>query len=105
MSHSLQSAYGLPKQAIQSLKNIFDDYPHIDKVILYGSRAKGTPRLSSDIDLCIEGSQLNYTELLAIENKIDDLLLPWKVDLSLKHKIDNQDLLHHIEKIGVLFYP
>ena len=38
-------------------------------------------------------------------NRIDDLLLPWKVDLSLRHKIDNPDLLAHIDRVGVIFYP
>ena len=89
----------------KSLQRIFKEYPPIYKVILYGSRAKGIYRLGSDIDLCIEGATLGLTELLAIENNIDDLLLPWKVDLSLKHCVDNKDLLEHIARVGVVFYP
>ena len=105
MSDPLKNTYGLPSQAINFLKSIFKDYQKIDTVILYGSRAMGIYHPGSDIDLCIEGTQVGLTELLAIENKIDDLLLPWKVDLSLKHKIDNQDLLQHIKRVGILFYP
>ncbi|KGP64000.1 hypothetical protein EP47_03490 [Legionella norrlandica] len=30
--------------------------------------------------------------------------LAWKVDLSLKHTINNQDLLEHIERVGITFY-
>ena len=44
--------------------------------VLYGSRALGTCRPGSDIDLCIEGESLGLTELLSIENRMDDLLLP-----------------------------
>lgn len=95
---------GLPLQAITALRTIFATYPDIEKVILYGSRAKGTYRQGSDIDLCIEGPLLDLTKLLAIENSIDDLLLPWKIDLSLKHQIDNQDLLDHINRVGAVFY-
>ena len=47
---------------------------------------------------------LNLTQLLKIENELDDLLLPWKIDLSLKHKIDNQALLQHIRDNGKIFY-
>ncbi len=50
-------------------------------------------RLGSDIDLSIESDTLSFSELLAIENQIDDLLLPWKIDLSLKNQIDNPDVL------------
>jgi len=59
----------------------------------------------SDIDLCIEAESFGLTELLCIENRIDDLLLPWKLDLSLLHKIDNPALLDHIRRVGVIFYP
>lgn len=97
--------YGLPLSAINAINRVFKTYPQIEHVILYGSRAKGDYRLGSDIDLCIEGKALDLTDLLAIENQIDDLLLPWKVDLSLKHNIDHQDLLQHIKRVGVRFYP
>lgn len=64
----------------------------------------GTHRPGSDIDLCIQAETFGLTELLAIENRIDDLLLPWKLDLSLMHQIDNPALLDHIRRVGVIFY-
>lgn len=64
----------------------------------------GTYRPGSDIDLCIEAESLGLSELLSIENRIDDLLLPWKVDLSLLHTIDNPALKKHILRVGVTFY-
>jgi predicted nucleotidyltransferase len=96
--------YGLPLDAIQTLKTVFNAYPKISRVIIYGSRAKGNYKPGSDIDLCIEGEQLTLTDLLKIENKIDDILLPWMVDLSLKHKIDNPNLLDHINRVGLNFF-
>lgn len=45
------------------------------------------------------------SELLTIENRFDDLLLPWKVDLSLRHKIDNPELVAHIDRVGLTFNP
>jgi predicted nucleotidyltransferase len=96
---------GLPEHAVEKIRGIFRDYPTIRRVILYGSRAMGTYRPGSDIDLCIEGESLGLTELLALENRIDDLLLPWKVDLSLLHTIDNPALRDHIRRVGVTFYP
>jgi hypothetical protein len=46
---------------------------------------------------------MSFSELLKLESEIDDLLLPYKVDLSLKHQIDNQELLEHIERVGQEF--
>ena len=94
---------GLPDQAIKSLCRIFKDHPQIHRVILYGSRALGTYRPGSDIDLCLDADSLGLTELCAIENRIDDLLLHWKVDLSLMNTIDNSDLLDHIRRVGIPF--
>ena len=97
--------FGLPDDVIEKIRAVFSEHDEIKKVIIYGSRAKGTYRFNSDLDLCVEGETLNLTQLLKIENELDDLLLPWKIDLSLKHKIDNQALLQHIKDHGIIFYP
>jgi uncharacterized protein len=99
----LQTNYGLTADAMDALRGVFKQYTKIEKVILYGSRAKENYRPGSDIDLCLEGPMLTLKDLLAIENQLDDLLLPWKIDLSLKHQIDNPDLLKHIERVGIMF--
>ena len=45
----------------------------------------------SDLDLVIMSGTLNLEELLAIENEIDELLLPYKIDLSLYENFENID--------------
>ena len=96
--------FGLDQTHIDAMNRIFSQYPAIDRVLIYGSRAKGSYKKGSDIDLTIEGNGFTYSDLLGIENKIDDLLLPWKTDLSLLHQIANPDLIEHIHRIGVVFY-
>ena len=58
----------------------------------------------SDIDLALEGKNLSLDTLHKIENDIDDLLLPYKMDLSLLRQIQNAALLDHIERVGTTFY-
>jgi len=96
---------GLPQKTIQSLIEVFAKHPKIDEVILYGSRAKGNYREGSDIDLTLKGLKLNLANLLKIENEIDDLLLPYKVDLSIYHKLENPDFIEHIDRVGVVLKP
>lgn len=96
--------YGLPARAIIQLQQIFAQYPQIRQVILYGSRAKGNYRHGSDIDLTIDGD-IELVDLLSIENQIDDLLLPWSVDLSVLSQIENSQLVDHIRRRGQVFYP
>lgn len=99
----MNNAYGLPLKATHRITEIFSQYPQIRQVILYGSRAKGNYRESSDIDLTIEGA-IDLSTLLKIEQEIDDLLLPWSVDLSVLSQIDNLELIEHIKRRGLVFY-
>jgi predicted nucleotidyltransferase len=96
--------FGLKENTIHSINAIFENHLNIEKCILYGSRAKGNFRPGSDIDLTLIGEKLTLTELLEIENELDDLLLPYKIDLSIFHKIENESLLGHIKGIGREFF-
>ena len=96
--------YGLTSTTLQAIRKVFAQYPVLGKATLYGSRAMGTYRPGSDIDLTLDGEQLDLTTLHKIENDLDDLLLPYKMDLSLLKHIHNPELLDHIQRIGKLFY-
>ena len=95
--------FGLKQQHIDAINQCFSMYPSIEQVIVYGSRAMGSHRDWSDIDLTIVG-QLVHRDLLRLENQIDDLLLPYKIDLSLMETVSNIDLRDHIRRVGKVFY-
>jgi len=46
--------FGLKAKHIAAIRNAFRQYPSIEQVVLYGSRAKGNYRTGSDIDLTIK---------------------------------------------------
>lgn len=96
--------FGLKQHTISAIQNVFARHPEIEQAVLYGSRAKGNYRPGSDIDLTLFGDALTYTQLDRIETEIDDLLLPYTLDLSLYTQIDNADLLDHIQRVGQVFY-
>ncbi len=99
-----QTKYGLKATEIVAIQNVFKLFPNLNKVVIYGSRAKGNYRPGSDIDLTLQGKNLDYQDLVAIENSLDDLLLPYTIDLSIYHLIENSDLIDHINRVGVEFY-
>lgn len=96
--------FGLRDTDIQKIKFVFERYPTVEKVILYGSRAKGNYRNGSDIDLTLIGDTLDLTMLLRINTELDDLLLPYEIDLSVFSEIENTDLVEHINRVGKVFY-
>ncbi len=97
--------FGLPDSSLQRLVEVLSASPHVKRITLYGSRAKSNQRPGSDIDLCLDAAHLSMRELLKLESETDDLLLPWKVDLSVRQQIDNPALLAHIDRVGVSVYP
>ena len=100
----MDNLYGLKAETIHKIKTVFAQYSQVDRVILYGSRAKGNFKAGSDIDLTIQGVNLTHSDLSAIENQLEELLLPYKIDLSFYGNIDNAELLDHIQRCGHVFY-
>ena len=96
--------YGLSDTVIERIKGVFSRWPGVERALLYGSRAKGTFRDGSDIDLTFIGDTLTQSHLLKIANELDDLLLPYKIDLSLLRQINDKALLEHITRVGVVFF-
>lgn len=68
---------------------------------LFGSRAMGTYRQNSDIDLVVEGETITLSDVAAILSEIELTTIPYHVDILIKHKITNDKLLEHIEQYGV----
>ena len=96
--------FGLSDNVIATIHDILKKYPSVEKVVLYGSRAKGNYKNGSDIDLTLIGETLTYDNLLSISGELDDSFIPHKVDLSIFDRIDNAKLRKHIERVGVVFY-
>lgn len=96
--------FGLTEDTIDKIRGVFAQYPQVAEVILYGSRAKGTHHNGSDIDLTLKGEGLDLAIVNRISNDIDDLLLPYTLDLSVFQQISNPDLVDHIHRVGVAFY-
>jgi uncharacterized protein len=95
--------FGLKDTQIEKMNACFALHSGIERVIVYGSRAMGNYRDGSDIDLTIEGL-VDSQSMSRLETQLDDLLLPYFIDLSLKHKITHTDLISHIDSMGKVFY-
>ena len=80
------------------------NHPDVDEAILYGSRAMGRHRPASDIDLTLIGRGLTSAALARIDADLDDLLLPWVIDLSSLSAISHEPLLEHIRRVGQVLY-
>ncbi len=96
--------FGLSDTVIDEIQGVFRRHANIQKVLIFGSRAKGNYREGSDIDLAAIGNDLNYSLLLSILTEIDDLELLYSVDLLDYQKTLNTPIGEHINRVGQVFY-
>ena len=94
----------LPEHIQQKIKNVLKQYPQVEQAILFGSRAKGTSKPGSDIDLTLKGKEIDLRVLNRISQDLDDLLLPYTIDMTIYQRITDQDILDHIHRVGKILY-
>jgi len=95
--------WGLRPDEIDRIRAVLAAHPNVAKAEIYGSRALGTHRKGSDIDLTLDG-KLEWQDLQQIEAELDSLDLPYTIDLSIKAQIENPALRQHIERHGQTIY-
>ena len=96
--------FGLPDKTINMINEIFSKYSGIEKVVIYGSRARGDYKTGSDIDLTIY-NDISVEDEIHISGLIYDLPIPYTCDISIFKNIKNENLIEHIERVGQVFYP
>lgn len=95
---------GLKETEIEGIRSVLSGFPAVEEAVVYGSRAKGTYRPGSDIDLVLKGDSLSLKDLNPICLALDDLLLPYTFDVSIYERLNDQNLLDHIQRVGRTLY-
>jgi len=96
--------FGLEDTVLSKIAGVLTVYRQIDEALLYGSRVKGNFYPGSDIDIALRGSNIDLSMLSKIALDLDELLLPWKIDLSVIGRVENPALLEQINSLGVTIY-
>ena len=95
---------GLSAEVVTTLTETFARYPAIEEVKLYGSRAKGNFNDRSDIDLVAYGKGIDRHLISRVLMNLDDSDIPYLVDLQNFHDLKNQQLIEHINRVGLVIY-
>lgn len=93
---------GIDQSHSDKLLEIFKNMPPGCEIILFGSRAKGSFREGSDIDIAIKGVGLNLEVRDSLLANYENLFLPWKLDIVLYAFIQETALKEHIDRVGRL---
>jgi uncharacterized protein len=96
--------YGLPESTLEDVTSILKKNYKISKLILFGSRAKGSFNNGSDVDIALQGSELALNDILDASLEIENLFLPYKFDLIIYDRIIEESLISHINRVGIVLY-
>ena len=97
--------HGLSQQDMHEIISALRRFPDIEEALLFGSRAKGNFKPGSDIDIAIKGRGIKHssvTELSYILN--EESILPYFFDIVHFEQITEQELLEHIQRVGLSLY-
>ena len=95
--------FGLDRDTIDLIKKLFQTFEKVEKVKIFGSRAKGNFKNSSDIDFAVYG-EINEKLLLHIASELDELPTPYKFDVIHYNDIENEKFKQSIDEFGKIFY-
>lgn len=94
--------FGLTDRTINELIEYFSSKPDIEKVIIFGSRAKNTHKVGSDIDFAIITDNHEYFH--RISDELEQLPTPYKFDVIDYKTITQENILKSIDQYGQIFY-
>ena len=98
-------SFGLSDSILDDLRRVFSSYPEIEQVLIFGSRAKGTFKNGSDIDLAVFAPTLSEQDFTRLWNELDALPLVFKMDVLHWDRLGNERLKNRIPVEGKVFYP
>jgi len=95
---------GLTDQLIKEIQQYASNHYGIEKIILFGSRARGDHTPQSDIDIMISTTRLSRKQENLIEYDIQQMNTPLKIDVLFESRLKKVKLVNNIMKEGVEIY-
>lgn len=104
MPESYFFKFGLTQKQFQLMINTISSFNEIEKVLIFGSRAKGNFRSASDVDLTVFGQKISRTTVNRLSSALDDLPLPFMFDVLDYNQLKNESLKEEIDEQGKVFF-
>lgn len=97
--------YGLSECDLHQIITATKVFPEIEQLILFGSRAKGTDKTGSDVDLAIKGKAVTYDTVLQLSDCLNEKIpLPYFFDVVDYQGIQEPRLTTHIDNTGIVIF-
>jgi type III restriction enzyme len=95
-----QRESGIAPGSLAKLLAVFDQTPNVERVVLFGSRARGDFRHESDIDLALDAPAMSASEFMALQTRLEGLGLLYGVDIVHLQELTDDRFKGFIERDG-----
>jgi predicted nucleotidyltransferase len=93
--------HGLANKTLEQITGVLVTFSQVEKALLFGSRAKGTHKPGSDIDLALVGADLDWKTVGRISCALDDLPIPYRFSLIMFNERTDSEVAAHIRRVGI----
>ena len=93
--------HGLSEETVVRIAQVLARFHGVERALLFGSRAKGTYKHGSDIDLALVGTSLDWRTVGKIYDALDDMLLPHRFSLIVYDQSTDPEVAAHIVQVGI----
>jgi predicted nucleotidyltransferase len=101
----MNNNFGIYDNSFKFILDAIAEFPKIEKVILFGSRAMGNYKKGSDIDLAILGEDIDFDTTSRLHGQLNENLpIPYFVDVVNFNTINTEELKQHILEEGKICY-
>lgn len=100
-----KARHGISPKSFQLLIDCLHQEAVVEKAVIFGSRANGTSRKGSDIDIAIFGDAIKEDTALHLSAQLNEVLpIPYFIDVVAVKFLQNLALKKHILLKGVLIF-
>ncbi len=97
--------FGLLSRDMEYILKALKKYPEIESAYIFGSRAIGNYKKSSDVDIAIKGKTLDRRTVNRISDELNEVYpIPYFFDVIHYDIISSEELKKHIDEFGKLIY-
>jgi predicted nucleotidyltransferase len=90
--------FGLDKSILKKIVQVITRYPSVSKATIYGSRAKGNYKNSSDIDIAIHASSMSEDDFAKLCFELNELPIVFKIDVVHVESLTDRKLVDKISE-------
>ena len=93
------------KKILDQIVRMIVEYKRPEKILIYGSRARGIFKETSDIDIAILGRDWTSTDINLIKHQLDEnIKTPLKIDVVNFYQLKKEALKENILREGRILY-